>query len=172
MNKLMNLWRSLSSRWLYLAGALVVGGLFSAALYLQYVLREEPCPLCMLQRVIFIAIGVLFLGAAAHNAGRIGRHIYSTLIMLFALGGVATASRHIWLQHLPKDQVPACGPGLDYLLQNFPLAEVWQELMHGSGECAEKGWTFLALGLPEWSLCWYVLLGLWAAFIAFRKTGD
>jgi len=172
MNKLMNLWRSLSSRRLYLIGALVVGGLFSAALYLQYVLREEPCPLCMLQRVIFIAIGVLFLIAAAHNAGRIGRRIYSTLIALFALGGVATASRHIWLQHLPKDQVPACGPGLDYLLQNFPLAEVWQELMHGSGECAEKGWTFLTLGLPEWSLCWYVLLGLWAVLIAFKKPGD
>lgn len=162
----------LSNRWLYLAGALAVGGLFSAALYLQYVLREEPCPLCMLQRVIFIAVGMLFLIAAAHNASRFGSRIYATLIALFALGGVATASRHIWLQHLPKDQVPACGPGLDYMLQNFPLAEVWQELMHGSGECAEKGWTFLTLGLPEWSLIWYVLLGLWALFIAFKQAGD
>lgn len=159
---------TISNRWLYLAGGLVVGGLFSAALYLQYVLREEPCPLCMLQRVIFIAIGAVFLIAAAHNAGQIGRRIYSALIVLFAAGGVATASRHIWLQHLPKDQVPACGPGLDYMLQNFPLAEVLQELLHGSGECAEKGWTFLALGLPEWSLVWYVLLGLWAAYIGFR----
>ncbi len=163
---------AISNRWLYLAGALVVGGLFSAALYLQYVLREEPCPLCMMQRVIFIAIGVLFLIAAAHDAGRIGRRIYSMLVALFALGGVATASRHIWLQHLPKDQVPACGPGLDYMLQNFPLSEVLQELLHGSGECAEKGWTFLALGLPEWSLVWYVLLGLWAAYIGFRQPDN
>ena len=163
---------AISNRWRYLAGALVVGGLFSAALYLQYVLREEPCPLCMLQRVIFIAIGALFLIAAAHNTGRIGCRIYSALIALFALGGVATASRHIWLQHLPKDQVPACGPGLDYLLQNFPLAEVWQELMHGSGECAEKGWTFLTLGIPEWSLLWYVLLGTWAVFIAIKKPDN
>ncbi len=161
---------AISNRWLYLAGALVVGGLFSAALYLQYILREEPCPLCMLQRVIFIAIGMLFLIAAAHNAGRIGSRIYSALIALFALGGVATASRHIWLQHLPKDQVPACGPGLDYLLQNFPLAEVWQELMHGSGECAEKGWTFLALGIPEWSLIWYVMLGGWALWVGFKDA--
>lgn len=161
---------ALSNRWLYLVGALVVAGLFSAALYLQYVLHEEPCPLCMLQRVIFIIIGVLFLIAAAHNPRRSGSRLYSTLIALFALAGVATASRHIWLQHLPKDQVPACGPGLDYLLQNFPLAEVWQELMHGSGECAEKGWTFLTLGIPEWSLLWYVLLGGWALFIAFRSV--
>jgi len=168
---MLNRLNAISNRWLYLAGALVVGGLFSAALYLQYILREEPCPLCMLQRVIFIAIGVLFLTAAAHNAGRIGSRLYSALIALFALGGVATASRHIWLQHLPKDQVPACGPGLDYLLQNFPLAEVWQELMHGSGECAEKGWTFLALGIPEWSLLWYVLLGTWALAIATKRSG-
>lgn len=161
--------RSLSSRWLYLAGALTVAALFGAALYLQYVLREEPCPLCMMQRVIFIVIGVLFFIAALHHAGRIGRWLYSSLIALTALGGVAVASRHIWLQHLPKDQVPACGPGLDYMLQNFPMAEVWQELMHGSGECATKGWTFIGLGIPELSLIWYVLLGAWAVLIAFKK---
>lgn len=172
MNKLLATINRTSPRRLYLAGALVVVGLFSAALYLQYVLREEPCPLCMLQRVIFIAIGVVFLVATAHNAGQIGRRVYSMLAALFAVGGVATASRHIWLQHLPKDQVPACGPGLDYLLQNFPLAEVLQELLHGSGECAEKGWTFLALGLPEWSLVWYVLLGLWAVYIGFRQPDN
>lgn len=161
---------ALSNRWLYLAGALVVAALYSAALFLQYVLHEEPCPLCMLQRVIFIIIGVLFLIAAAHNPRRLGSRLYSILIALFALGGVAAASRHIWLQNLPKDQVPACGPGLDYLLQNFPLAEVWQELMHGSGECAEKGRTFLTLGIPEWTLLWYVLLGGWALFIGFRTV--
>lgn len=160
---------ALSPRWLFLAGALVVAGLFSSALYLQYVLREEPCPLCMLQRVIFIVIGVLFLIAAVHNAGRIGRRLYSGLIALFALGGIATASRHIWLQNLPKDQVPACGPGLDYMLQNFPLAEVWQELMHGSGECAEKGWTFLTLGIPEWSLVWYFLLCMIALQAGWKR---
>lgn len=158
-----------ASRWLYLAGALAVAALFGAALYLQYVLHEEPCPLCMLQRVIFIGIGMLFLIAAVHHAGRIGRRLYSSLIALFAIGGIATAARHIWLQHLPKDQVPACGPGLDYMLQHFPLAEVWQELMHGSGECAEKGWTFLALGIPEWSLVWYVLLGTLAVVAGWKK---
>lgn len=164
--------KALSGRWLFLAGALAVGGLLVAALFLQYVLNEEPCPLCMLQRVIFIIMGGLFFIAAMHGAGRIGNRIYAGLITLFALAGVATAVRHIWLQHLPKDQVPACGPGLDYMLENFPLAEVWQELMHGSGECAEKGWTFLALGIPEWSLLWYLLLAAWALFIATARRED
>ncbi|MBU0621550.1 MAG: disulfide bond formation protein B [Gammaproteobacteria bacterium] len=167
---MLTLWNTLSPRWLNLAGAVAVAGLFGFGLYLQYVLRLEPCPLCMLQRVIFIAIGALFFIAALHNAGRFGSRIYAVLIAAFALGGVAAAVRHIWLQHLPKDQVPACGPGLDYMLQNFPLAEVWQELLHGSGECAEKGWTFLALGIPEWSLVWYVLLGVFAVLVGWKKN--
>ena len=170
MNKLLLLWRVTSIRWLYLAGALGVAVLFGAALYLQYALRQEPCPLCMIQRVIFIAIGITFFIAALLNPRRSAARVYSGLIVLLSLGGVAVAARHIWIQHLPKDLVPGCGPGLDYMLQNFPMAEVWQELLHGSGECAEKGWTFLTLGIPEWSLVWYVLLGTWALLLALRRV--
>lgn len=165
----MAFWRTTANRWLYFAGALTIAGLIGAALYLQHVMRQDPCPLCMLQRVIFIAMLAVYAIAALHNPKRAGATAYSALIALLALCGIGVASRHIWLQHLPKDQVPACGPGLDYMLESFPMSEVLQELMHGSGECAAKGWTFLALGIPEWSLIWYVLLGIWAALIAFRK---
>lgn len=158
-----------ASRWLYLAGALVIAVLFGAALYLQHVMHQDPCPLCMVQRVIFIAMLALFSIAALHNPKRLGARVYAVLIGLFALGGIGVASRHIWIQHLPKDELPACGPGLDYMLENFPLSEVLKELMHGSGECAAKGWTFLSLGIPEWSLFWYVLLGAWAMLIAIRN---
>jgi disulfide bond formation protein DsbB len=103
-----------------------------------------------------------------HNPKRLGTKIYAALITLFSLSGVGVASRHIWIQHLPKDEVPACGPGLDYMLENFPFADVLKEVMHGSGECAAKGWTFLTLGIPEWTLIWYVLLGTWAVMIANR----
>ncbi|CAE6720428.1 disulfide bond formation protein B [Candidatus Nitrotoga fabula] len=160
----------LSNRWFYLAAALVIAVVFGTALYLQYVLHQEPCPLCMIQRVIFIAMLVLFAMAALHNPGRGGAKAYAGLLSFLAISGVAAAGRHIWLQHLPKEQVPACGPGLDYMLESFPMAEVWKELMHGSGECAEKGWTLLGLGIPEWSLLLYVLLGAWAVMIAFRKS--
>ena len=164
-----NLWRTLSNRWLYLVGALAIAVLFGAGLYLQYVLHQEPCPLCMIQRFIFISMLVVFAIATLHNPRRTGAKIYGALISLLALSGIGVASRHIWLQHLPKDEVPACGPGLDYMLDYFPMADVWKELMHGSGECAARGWTFLTLGIPEWSLIWYVLLGVWAVMIALRK---
>ncbi len=160
---------SLSNRWLYLAGALFPAGLIGYALYLHYYEYQDPCPLCMVQRVIFIAIAAVFLVATAHGPKRIGERVYAALISLLSLSGVAVASRHIWIQNLPKDEVPACGPGLDYMLDTLPLTNVIKQLMHGSGECAEKGWTFLTLGIPEWSLLCYVGLGVWAILIAVRK---
>jgi len=168
MNKLLDVWRTTSPRWLFLAGAVVVAVLFASALYLQYVLHQEPCPLCMIQRVIYIAIGITFFIAGLHNPKRIASRVYSGLIVVFALTGLAVAGRHVWIQHLPKDQVPACGPGLEFMLQNFPMADLWQELMYGSGECAAKGWTFLSLGIPEWSLVSYAFLGVWAVLLFFR----
>jgi disulfide bond formation protein DsbB len=168
-NDMLQIWGNIPRRWLNLIGALTVAALFGSALYLQHVLRQDPCPLCMVQRVIYILIGVVFFIAALHNAKQFGAKVYSILIVLISLSGVGVASRHIWIQHLPKDQVPACGPGLDFMLQNFPMSEVWQELMHGSGECAAKGWTFLTLGIPEWSLVWYVLLGVFAVLVGWKK---
>ena len=123
----------------------------------------------MVQRFTFFLMLVLFALPTLHNPKRSGTKVYGALIALLALGGVSTARRHIWLQHLPKDQVPACGPGLEYMLGNFPMAEVWQELMHGSGECAAKGWTFLGRGIPEWSLFLHVVLGVWAVMIPLRR---
>lgn len=163
------LFGNLSNRWLYVAGALFAGGLLGFGLFLQYVKHQDPCPLCMVQRLIFIGILLVFFLAALHGPKRLGERIYAVLISLLALSGVGVASRHIWLQNLPKDQIPACGPGLDYMLNTFPMAEVLKELMHGSGECAAKGWTLFTLGIPEWSLLCYLALGAWALIIAGRK---
>ncbi len=162
------LWRSISNRWLYLAGALFAGSLMGFALFLQYVEHQDPCPLCMVQRVIFIAIMLVFIFATLHGPKRVGERLYATLILLLSLTGVGIAARHIWIQNLPKDQVPACGPGLDYMLETMPMSHVLKELMHGSGECAEKGWTFLTLGIPQWSLLCFIALGVWAVLIALR----
>lgn len=162
------IWQSISNRILYLLGALVVSSLMGFGLYLQYVKHQDPCPLCMVQRVLFIAILLVFAIAALHGPKRIGERIYAALITLLALSGVAVASRHIWIQHLPPDQVPSCGPGLDYMLETMPMANVLKELMHGSGECAARGWTLLTLGIPEWSLLCYGALAVWAVLISLR----
>ena len=167
---MLKLLQNISNRWLYLSGALFASGLMGFGLYLQYVKHQDPCPLCMVQRVVFIAILVVFALATLHGPKRVGERIYAALIVLLSLSGVGVAARHIWIQNLPKDQVPACGPGLDYMLETMPMGDVLQKLMHGSGECAAKGWTFLTLGIPEWSLLCYLALGVLSVLIVVRKS--
>ncbi len=128
------------------------------ALWLQHHDGLEPCPLCIFQRIAMIAVSVVTLLAVLHNPHALGRRIYGGLTLLASLGGVAVAGRHVWLQHLPPEQVPACGPGLSYWLEVFPLQDVIQKVFRGSGECAKIDWAFLGFSLPELTLV--VFLGL------------
>jgi protein dithiol:quinone oxidoreductase len=156
----------LTPRLAYLAGFLIAGGLILYALYLQYYEYQNPCPLCILQRVVYIALMVVFLLGALHGPGRTGAIVYSTLLVVVSLTGAGIAARHVWLQHLPKDKVPECGPGLAYILDRFPLINAFEKIFRGSGECAEVGWRLLGLSVAEWSLIWFVLLGAYAVFVA------
>ena len=150
----------------YFAGFLVCGILLAFALYLQHYEYQNPCPLCILQRVAFIAMMSVFLVAAIHGPHRVGACAYSALLVLIAAIGAGIATRHVWLQHLPKDRVPECGPGLEYMLSKFPLTQALEKIFRGSGECAEAGWKFLTLSIAEWSLVWLMLLGIFAVVIA------
>lgn len=148
----------------------VCAGLMGYAYFAQYVQGLMPCPLCEFQRMAMIGTGLLFLVAALHNPGRVGARIYGVLTALAATGGIAVAWRHVWLQGLPPDQVPACGPGLDYMLNTFPFTQVLQKVFTGSGECATIDWTFLGLSMPAWTLLCFVMLGGFALFNAFRPA--
>lgn len=152
----------------YLLGALVCAGLMGWALWLQYGLNLDPCPLCSVQRMVVIGIGVVFLIAAAQGPGNLGAAIYAGLVMVLGIFGAAVAFRHVWIQHLPKDQVPACGMGLDYMLETLPLADVFGKLFKGTGECAEAGWIFLGLGIPAWTFIAFVAMTIVALVLVRR----
>lgn len=151
-----------------LAGFIVCVGMMAFALFAQYVWHMEPCPLCIFQRVALIGLGVVFLLAGLHVPGRIGRRVYAVLLSLAALAGVGVAGRHVWLQNLPKDQVPACGPGLDFMIDTFPVLEVLNMVLSGSGECAEVSWRFLGLTMPSWLLVCFLALGAWGILVNWR----
>ena len=157
-------------RVLNLAGFLVCVGLMAYALYAQHQLMLEPCPLCVLQRFAVIGLGIVFLVAALHNPRGGGRHVYAGLLAVVAIFGVGVAGRHVWLQHLPPDEIPACGPGLDYMWENFPLADVINMVFKGSGECADVVWSFLGLSMPTWVLINVLGLGIVGIWNNLRKT--
>ena len=152
----------------YAAGFLVCAALLAFALYLQHVQGQDPCPLCILQRFAFIGMMAVFAVAALHGPARRGAKVYSGIAALVAVVGGAIAGRQVWLQSLPPEKVPACGPGLEYMLDRFPLGQALQKILAGSGECAEAGWKFLGLTIAGWSLVWFVLLGAFALYMALR----
>jgi len=152
----------------YAVGFLVCAGLLGFALYLQHVEGQDPCPLCILQRIAFIGMMAVFAVGALHGPARRGAIVYSSIVAIVALIGGAIAGRQVWLQMLPPDKVPACGPGLEFMLERFPLAKAFQKILAGSGECAEAGWRFLGLTIAGWSLVWFVVLGVFAIVIAVR----
>ncbi len=147
-------------------GVLACAGLMAYALYAQLGLDLEPCPLCILQRVAVIALGCVFLIAAVHPAGR---RVYAVLLGLVALVGSGVAGRHVWLTTLPPERVPACGPGLDFMLESFPLRDALSMVLSGSGECAKVTWRLLGLGMPAWVLIALMGLGTFGVVCNWRR---
>jgi len=152
-----------------LIGFLACAGMLAFGYYLQFVVGLEPCPLCIIQRLLLLAVGVAFLAAALHHpAGRVGAGLYGGAIALIAVLGVAVAGRHVWLQHLPAEQRPACGPTLDHLLSTFGPIEGLGRVLRGSGECGEVDWTLFSFSIPEWTLAAFVAFFAWAVFLALQ----
>jgi disulfide bond formation protein DsbB len=155
------------------AGALACALLLAYAYYLQYFEGQDPCPLCLVQRGFYYGVAAAFLAGALHGPRGGGAAVYAGIAALSALGGLGTAARQVWLQHLPPDQVPQCGPDLQYMLQNLALARTVEKLFAGSAQCAEVTWTFLGLSIAEWSLAWFAFLvayALWIAARGWRRT--
>lgn len=159
-----------SRRILNLLGLAVCAGMMGFALYAQYGLKLEPCPLCVLQRVAVISLGLLFLLAALHNPAGWGARIYAALMAIVAAGGASVAAWHVRLQNLPPEEVPSCGPGLDYMLDNFPLGDALKMVFKGSGECAEVVWRLLGLSMPAWVLIALLVTGGCAAWNNLRRA--
>ncbi len=144
-------------------------GMGYALFFLQRYMGLSPCPLCIFQRIGLIVMGGFALIAALGNPKSI---ILKLTLWLGSVAGIVwatgVAARHVWLQHLPADQVPSCGPGLDYWLDTLPMKQVLNEVFAGSGECAEVAWRFLGLSIPEQSLLFFGVLLLIQGLILWR----
>ncbi|MGM0522095.1 MAG: disulfide bond formation protein B [Pseudomonadota bacterium] len=164
-----------STRGVALAGVAFCVLMMAVALALEHIAGLAPCPLCIFQRVGVIATAIVLAVAALHNpAGRIGRAFYGVLSLITVAGGAFVAGRHVWLQSLPADDVPSCGPNLDYMMDMLPLQDVVAMVLTGSGECAEIDFSLLGLSLPGWTLIGFLFLALvplrllWLAVTARR----
>jgi disulfide bond formation protein DsbB len=162
---------AIKSRQLFLAMFFTICGLIAFALYLQYYKNLAPCPLCMLQRVVFIAIALVCLIAAWHNPTIKGLRNYGIVSSVFCLIGIGLASRQLWLESLPPALVPPCGPSLEAMLRYLPLFDVLKATLIGSGECAKITWEFLGLTIAAWSFICFAGLLIASLNIVFKPVG-
>jgi disulfide bond formation protein DsbB len=153
----------LNFRLLCLGGFLFTVACMAFALYLQYYKGYEPCPMCIFQRVAIMTSGAFFLIGAIHGPRDWGRWIYAALADVAAIIGAIIAGRHVWLQNLPEDQRPSCGPTLDYLMNMMPLREAVEFVLRGDGNCAKIDAQWLGYSLPFWTMIGFIVLSMYAA---------
>lgn len=158
-----------SNRWIWLAVLLTIIGLLGYGYYLQFVKYLDPCPLCITQRFFYYGIAVAALVGLFTVRSWRAQRIVGLLAAASAIGGIVTAGRQVWLQHLPADKVPECGPGLQFWLENMPFLRTLELLFKGDGNCAEVNWRFLGLSIAEWSLAWFVVFLIIALRAVFMR---
>ncbi|HEY3326000.1 MAG TPA: disulfide bond formation protein B [Novimethylophilus sp.] len=163
MNKL------LSGRLGYGLGFLAAFGLVALALYLQVRDHLEPCPLCISQRIAFMALGTTFLIAALHNPSGIWRKVHGALQFAVAAVGAGIALRHIWIQNHADEVMAECGAGFDYIFERFPFKKAMELVFKGTGECSAIDWTLFGLTIPQLSLIAFSALAVYAIILAFVK---
>ncbi|BDX04018.1 disulfide bond formation protein B 1 [Marinomonas pontica] len=157
----------LSARRFHGLVAFAAFALLAVAFYMEYQMGLEPCPLCMLQRIVFFCVGVVSLGSAL-TANATVRKSCSWLVVVLSFAGAALAIRHLYLQNLPAEQLPACLPGLSYMFEVFPWQEIMQAMVMGTGECGDVVWTLFGISIPGWTLVAFVGMAIINIVIAVR----
>ena len=161
----------LSNRVLFLGVFLFCCGLMVTGFTLQFAMGLEPCPLCITQRFFIVLAGLTALAACLQNPGEVGTRIYGGAILVAAVAGGSFSGRQLYLQSLPPDQAPACGPSLSYILDTFPLSKAISVLLKGDGNCAEVAWRFLGLSIPGWTLVAFVMIGAAGIYLIASRSG-
>lgn len=137
--------------------------LLAFAYYLEHALNLQPCPLCILERLVFGLVALVFVCAAIQNPSFTGQKVYGGFIIVLAILGMMLAGRHLWLQGQPSALGEICVPGVSYLLKSLPLTQALKTMLLGSSDCSKVEWIFLGLSIPGWtflSFDVFALIGL------------
>ena len=163
----------ISNQNMFLGVFITCASLLASAYYFEYVLFLDPCPLCIMQRIAVLMVGLVGLSGFLLAKSERAQKVHAFLMSLSALFGIGVAGRHVWIQSLPADQIPTCGPSLEYMVDTLPWAEVLTVMLRGNGNCADAQWAFMGLSMPLWVLLWFIgFAGLagWLYFQAHKAT--
>lgn len=157
----------LNLKMLSLSGLFTCIALLAGAYYFQFALDMEPCPLCIMQRVATLMVAIGCLAAFILSSRPIGVFVASIWTLIASLFGLYLAQHHNWLQGLPADQVPSCGPSLEYMIDAFPIMDIITVLLRGNGNCADVSWSFIGLSMPGWLMVFFIGFAMASVFGIF-----
>ncbi|AMO54657.1 disulfide bond formation protein DsbB [Endozoicomonas montiporae] len=157
------------SRLIFFLVAATSAALMVFSFYLQSALNLEPCPLCISQRIAMAGLGTVAILAVLHNPVNNGYRCYGGFLALMGMAGALLASRQLWMQSLPPEEVPACMPSIEYLVDILPFTEILKIMLTGSGDCADVQWAFLGLSIPGWTLIVFTGMLIVGLFECLRK---
>lgn len=147
--------------------------LLGAAYYFELVMELEPCPMCIMQRIVVLAIGLIALIALVHNPKSFtGKKVYASLAGLTSLAGIAISIRHSWIQAFPPEDIPSCGAPLEYMIEIMPFQEVLTAMLSGTASCTDVSWNFLGLTMPNWMIIVFICYGIFSALLWRSKNVD
>lgn len=158
-----------SQRTSYFLGLIAIILLLCGAEYIQIYQGVNPCPLCILQRLTLILLGIIFLLGVIFPPRKWSNTGFSILSIVVSALGIFLAGRQIWLQHLPTNAGANCEVSLEYLVRALPLDQVITKIFAGSSACSQIGWEFMGVSLSQWSLASFIVLLLFSLRQFVRK---
>jgi disulfide bond formation protein DsbB len=146
-------------RWL-LGSALVCFAAVGAALVSQHVYDMQPCPWCILQRLIFVVIGIVALFAAFTPV--VLRRLLAVAIVLLCGAGIAAAL----YQHFVAGKSQSCNLTLaDRIIVALKLDTLIADVFSPRANCADAAVDLLGVPYTFWSLALFALFALVAVKI-------
>ncbi|MEP7156263.1 MAG: disulfide bond formation protein B [Betaproteobacteria bacterium] len=158
----------LSARIIFAAIGIICLCLLTAAWYLQYgPQKQQPCPLCILQRYLYMALAVVCLAAVAHGPARVGTMVYAVIADLLASIGVAMA---VWQVSKGSSMTTCLSDPIGEFVNGLPMANSWPEFLFANGGCADQYPPILGVPVPVWSLVWFSMFAALIATAIIRTT--
>lgn len=145
---------------LVLIGTLCIGSV-AGALAAQHGFDMQPCPWCILQRILFLLTGFIALGSAMLPAGPLQR--FSPLLTIpSSLAGAAAAL----YQNQVAAKLASCDMTLaDRIISGLGLDALMPEVFEVRASCAEAAVKLLGVPFELWSMALFVLLALYALLL-------
>jgi len=151
---------------------LACAGLVGASFYVQHVLGVEPCPLCIIQRFTYLALTVVFFGAALTPTDSSLQRGLIWLAAFLTLGGLGVAGYQTHLQLSPPALAVSCSASLSYMLETLSVTDVLAQLLNAKGDCSDTSFKVLGLTLAQGSLLIFTTFTLLLGAILYRRPAQ